>query len=165
MLKKRLIVCLIFLALSSLMPRNTLVAQPVFDTLEQAKQLRDNGKLKAAMKLLEPYHADHPTDLNSSWIYAQTAFWNKRYGLSQELYELTIWYHPENLYLQLDYAKMLVDIGKYEKAMPYLQNFLVYYPGNTEVQLSLAKMDFWKGKYKEAENNASVLVTANPEHQ
>ncbi|MFH1296786.1 MAG: tetratricopeptide repeat protein, partial [Bacteroidota bacterium] len=62
----------------------------------------------------------------------------------------------------LDYAKMLVDIGKYEKAMPYLQNFLVYYQGNTEVQLALAKMDFWKGKYKKAENNASELMTADP---
>ena len=147
------------------MPFDALVAQPVSDTLEQAELLHNNGKLKAAMKLLEPYHASHPTDLNPAWIYAQTAFWAKRYGLSQELYELAIWYHPENLYLQLDYAKMLVDIGKYEKAMPYLQNFLVYYQGNTEVQLALAKMDFWKGKYKEAENNASELVTANPENQ
>ncbi|MFH1160163.1 MAG: hypothetical protein V1733_04360 [bacterium] len=161
-MKMRLIVCLSFLVLISLMPLKALVAQHVIDTLEQVKQLRDNKKLHAAMRLLEPYYAAHPTNLNTAWIYAQTAFWAKRYGLSQEVYEIAIWYHPENLYLQLDYAKMLVDIGKYEKAMPYLQNYLVYYPDDPQVRLAFTKMAFWKGRYKEAYNNASEMVTADP---
>ncbi|NQV01016.1 MAG: hypothetical protein HQ542_00075, partial [Bacteroidia bacterium] len=154
----RLIVFLSFLVFIALMPLKVLVAQPVADTLEQAKAFRDNGKLKAALKLLEPYHATHPKDLNSAWLYAQTAYWAKHNKLSQEVYESAIGYHPDNLYLQFDYANMLVNIGKYDKAMPYLENFLVYYPGNTQAELILAKVEFWKGKYKEAIDKASGLV-------
>jgi len=161
----RLIVCLSFLLIVTLVPSITLEAiTPLSppDTLGQAKQLRDAGKLKDALKLLEPYYTTHPTDLNAAWIYAQTAFWVKRFGLSQQIYETAIRTHPKNLYIQLDYAKMLVDIGKYEKAMPYLQAYLAYDSTNTQAKLIIAKMTFWKGNYKEAEDNASELVTADP---
>ena len=157
-MKMRLIVCLTFLVLFSMKPWNPLVAQPVIDTLEQVKALRDQGNLKAALKLLEPYNAAHPKDLNSSWLYAQTAYWSKHNKLSQEVYESAIGYNPENLYLQVDYANMLVNIGKYDKAMPYLENFLIYYPGNTQVELTLAKVAFWKGNYKEAMMKTEELV-------
>ncbi|MBC8314381.1 MAG: tetratricopeptide repeat protein [Bacteroidales bacterium] len=158
----RLIVFLSLQVLIFLMPDKVLVAQSVSDTLEQAKKLRDNGKLKAALKLLETYHAEHQRDLNSGWVYAQTAYWAKRYKLAKEIYELTIRYHPENMFIQFDYARMLVNIGKYDKAIPYLKNFLVYYPGNIQVHLLLAKEAFWKGKYKEAEKKATELLKANP---
>jgi len=144
---------------------NNLFSQPAGDTLELVRQLRDNDEMKAAMKLLESYHATHPKDLNSSWLYAQTAYLTKQNKLARQVYELAIWYHPENLYLQMDYAEMLVNIGKFEKAMPYLENFLVYYPDNTQVQLTLAKVTFWKGRYKEADNAVSGILKADPNNR
>lgn len=167
----RLTVCLSLLFIGTLIPTNTVkgisplspfasLSPP--DTLEQAKELRDNGKLKTAMKLLESYHEAHPTDLNSSWLFAQTAYWAKRYKLAKKIYELTIWYHPGNLYLQVDYANMLVALGKLREALPYLENFLIYYPGNAQVERTLARIKYYKGKYKEAYSEVSELKEREP---
>ncbi len=140
-------------------------AQSVQDTIERAKQLRDKGNLCKALKLLGPYHAVHPDDLNSAWIYAQISYWAGRYKKSQSLYEQAIHLHPGNLYIQLDYAKMLVDIGKYAKAQPYLQNYLNYDSTNVQAQLAMAKMSFWKGHYREAASRAEALIKVAPDDQ
>lgn len=158
----RWIVFLAIISLCFLKPWNPLVAQPVNDTLEQAKTLRDQGNLKAALKLLEPYHAAHPTDLNAGWLYAQTAYLAKQYKLARKIYDLTIYYHPENLYLQVDYANMLVSIGKFKDALPYLENFLIDYPDNIPVQRTLARINYYKGKYKEAYAGISALQERDP---
>jgi len=154
----RWIVPFALISLTFLMSCNNLSAQTDPDTLEMAKELRDASKLKAALKLLEPYHTAHPSDLNAGWIYAQTAYWAKKHKLARKIYDLTIYYHPENLYLQVDYANMLVNIGKYNKAMPYLENFLMEYPDNKDVQRTLAKINYYKGKYKEAYAEVSALT-------
>lgn len=156
-------VCLLWLITGSLLTPFMTVARPGPDTLDIAKRLRSEGKLNQALKILAPYHQAHPTDLNPAWILAQTAFWAKRYGLARETYELAIWYHPENLYLQVDYANMLVDLGKYEMAELYLENFLKYFPGNSDVLRTLAKIQFWRGNYRQAENMIGAVDSASPE--
>lgn len=158
----RWIACTSFLFLITLMPWSNLSAQTDSDTLEVAKELRDSGELKAALKLLESYHNAHPTDLYIGWVYAQTAYWLKKYKLAREIYDLNIWYHPENLYLQVDYASMLVDIGKFRDALPYLENFLVYYPDNNQVQRLLARIRYLKGQYRQAYAEVSDITEKHP---
>jgi len=148
--------------LPPLPPLPLLPPQSSPDTLELAKELRNAGNLKAALALLELYHAAHPTHLNASWLYAQTAYWAKQKKLARKIYELTIWYHPENLYLQVDYANMLVAIGKYQLALPYLKNFLLLYPNNVEVLQTLTRISYYKGDYKKALNEALILEDMDP---
>lgn len=161
----RWISCISFLFLVTMMPWNNLSAQTDPDTLEMAKEFHDSGKLKEALKLLEPYNAAHPADLNTGWIYAQAAWWAKQYTLAKKIYELTIWYHPENLYIQVDYANMLVSMGKYQQALPYLKNFMANYPDNYEVHQTLTKIQYYKGNYKKAMTEALILEDKDPVNQ
>lgn len=143
-------------------PLSPLAPLPAPDTLDMAKGLRDAGKLKASLTMLEAYFNAHPTDLNAGWVYAQTAYWAKRFDLSRKIYDLTIWYHPENLYLQADYANMLVSIGKQQEAVPYLEHFLEYYPDNLDVQRTLARISYYNGEYKEAWKQLSAVEKRSP---
>jgi len=120
------------------------------DTLELTRNLRNEGKMGQAFRLAKKYYKNHSTDLNARWLFAQVSYFNNRFGKSKSLYEMTIRSAPKNLYLQLDYGKMLVNIGEFEKAKPYLKTYLDYEPGNSQVFASLAKIDYWQGDYNAA---------------
>lgn len=96
------------------------------DTLGYAKQLRNDGKLKEAAVWLKAYHANHNTDLNSSWIYGQTLYWLKDYKRAESVYHETVLAHPNNYYLQLDYVNVLVALGDIKKAKPLLTNYRTF---------------------------------------
>ncbi|MCX6249661.1 MAG: tetratricopeptide repeat protein [Bacteroidetes bacterium] len=138
------VLILLFLFPITLFPQNTA------DTLETARQLRDHGKNKEAYSILKKYEKHHSRDFNTLWLYGQLSYLNSRFGKSKSLYEKAIQSSPRNLYLQLDYGKMLVNIGEFDKAKPYLTTYSEYDPGNSQVYASLAKIDYWQGDYNAA---------------
>jgi Flp pilus assembly protein TadD len=155
----------VFFVFCFVIPVRSLLAQSTTDTVEIAKHLRDERKFKDAFALLEKYRVNHPNDLNASWLDAQTACWMKHFKTSESIYENTIRLHPDNYYLKLDYAKMLVNIGEFEKAIPLLNNYLQYDLANAEALLALAKISYWKSNYKEAINEVGKILIKDPKNK
>ena len=155
----------VFSVFCFLIPFRNLSAQSVTDTIEIAKQLRNEKNFKDAFVLLEKYRANHPDNLNASWISAQTAYWMRNLKTSETIYEQTMQYHPENYYLKFDFAKMLFNIGEFEKAIPLLNNYLQYDTANTEALLALAKISYWKSNYNEALNKIEKILFNDPKNK
>lgn len=128
------------------------------DTISVAKKLKSKGHLKAAMCLLTAYHANHANDLNSSWVYAQTAYWAGRLKKSKNIYNQLIQQHPDNYYLKLDYGKMLTEIAEYKRAKPVLTTYQSYDPTNLDLKLSLAKIKTGEGDFKPAEKEVKEIL-------
>lgn len=125
----------------------TTKAQSSIDTLDRAKKYKADGRLQGAAALLEAYHAAHPTDLNSTWVYAQTMYWAKKFKKADGLYKEAIKAHPNNYYLQLDYADFLVNTGESKKAKPILTNYRTFDSTSTGFKSALANM-YWEDKHR-----------------
>ena len=120
------------------------------DTLEMVRRLRNQGKSRSAFSLMKSYYPDHPDDFNTNWLYAQSAYYAHHIKKSKALYDRAITLSPQNLYLQLDYAKKLVNITEYEKAKKLLTKYLAYDSTNSQAITSLARISFWQGDYSKA---------------
>ena len=143
---------------------NNLHAQNSIDTISLAKKIRDNHQFKKAADLLNKYSTNHPDQLNPIWLSAQTAFWRHKYTQSKEWYDKAIAAYPSNYYLKLDYAKVLADMGEFEKSTELLNSYLKYDPTNAEAMLTLAKIDFWQGNFKAAEEKINKILAQHPKY-
>ena len=139
-------------------------AQTMADTLNKAKQLRSKGKMHKAYILLKKCQSHHPDDLNVTWYTAQTAYWAHRTSKSKRLYRKAILANPKNLYLQLDYAKILVNLGEFNRALPLLDTYLKYDPTNAQALTVVAKILFWQSKYKAARAKVRKALLQDPEY-
>lgn len=117
------------------------------DTLTIAKKLRSAGKIHDAYTLLENYYTNHQHDLNTQWLFAQTAYWAKDIKTSQYLYTKAITEYPNNYYLKLDYALMLTELGKTDNAAPLLYTYLQYDSTNVKALTALSRAQYWKGNF------------------
>jgi tetratricopeptide (TPR) repeat protein len=130
------------------------------DTLEMVRRLKNQGKTRKAYVLVQSYYVRHQQDFNTTWLFAQSAFLAHHVRKSRVLYEKAMTMSPKNLYLQLDYAKNLVNITDYEKAKKLLLKYLAYDPSNTQAITSLARISYWQGDYGKA---LSELNNIQPE--
>ena len=161
-LRKDILLWLVNTVLVSLIITGNCVAQKIPDTVSLAKKLRNEGRPKAAFRLLNQYSKNHPQDFNTTWFTAQTAYWANKVQTADLLYKKLVQENPANYYLQLDYAKMLVDIGAFDKAVPILNKYLLYDLKNTDALITLAKIDYWRGNYKAAFDKIAKLLKQDP---
>jgi len=146
-------------------PLPNLRAQVPGDSLELAKTLRTEGKLEEALRILKQVHNAHPTDLNATWLYAQTAYWNKQISLSRALYESAVTQNPDRYDLQLDYARMLFGSGFPALAESYFMACRVAYPNDVEIELTLAQLALWKGAYQQSLDQARRILERDPDNK
>jgi predicted negative regulator of RcsB-dependent stress response len=132
------------------------------DTLMLAKQLNEKRKFIKAEKLLQLYCDKHQENLNAQWLYAQITYFAKHFKKSQFVYENAIKKYPENYTLRLDYAKKLVDIGEFEKAIPILNLYLTYDSLASDAHEALAKISFWKAEYEKALVETDRVLSKQP---
>jgi tetratricopeptide (TPR) repeat protein len=140
----------LFVLIALFMLSGEVTGQVPFDTLTQAQSLKDMGKTKESMKLLIVYYQNHPDDLYTNWIYAQTAFQAREFRLSKELYLKAIDLSPHDASLQLDFAKSLLSMGEIDKAAEYIQRCTETDPENPENWYYLASIDYWQGENRVA---------------
>jgi tetratricopeptide (TPR) repeat protein len=151
-----------FVSVIFLIPAMFLHSQTVSDTLNRAKKLRAEGKIHKSYLLLKETYRVHPDNLNVAWLTAQTAFWANRIAKSKRIYEKAVKDNPKNLYLQLDYAKMLVNSGDFEKGEIFLNNYLSYDSTNAQALTYLAKISFWRCNYEDADKLVSKAIRHDP---
>ncbi len=135
------------------------------DTLEKVKQLRDQDRLEEALSLLELYEKSHPNDLNTLWLYAQTAVWHGDHFLSSALYEKALKLYPNHRGLVLDYANQLMGEGALHKAARLLEESYSTLPGDREIGEYLGTVYYWQLRYREAESVVSELVRKDSSNQ
>lgn len=88
----------------------------LLSTLDNANQLRDKGNFQKAANVLDEFNTKYP---GNNWImrlYAETLYWMKDYDKAEIIYKEAINIHPDNLDIKYEYAILLFDIGKYNKA-------------------------------------------------
>jgi hypothetical protein len=139
-------------------------SQTVSDTLNLSKELRKKGEIHQSYSLLKKAYAHHADELNVVWLTAQTAFWANRIGRSGKLYEKAMQSNPKNLYLQLDYAKMLVNTGNFKRAVPLLNKYLAYDSTNAQALTALSRIFFWRCKYAEADRLVTKALKSDPKY-
>jgi len=159
--KRQSLLTIIFITLLFAYFQSVLYAQNT-DTLSIAKELNGKGKYIQSGYLLCQYYKNHPGDLNTQWIYAQSLYYSKKFKDAQKVYEDAIAWHPENYTLRLDYAQKLVEIGEIQKAEPILKLYLTYDSLATDALLPLAKIEYWKGNFQESLAILGKVLKINP---
>src|SRR5258708_2896654 len=162
--RRDLFVAVIFL-LSFSGIESELAAQSVTDTLRMVNTLISNKKIDPASSLLEYYCRNHPKDLNGFWLYAQTEYWLKHFQHSRQLYEQAINLQPTIAYIQLDYARMLINTGKYHKAQALLYKLRSYDVTHEAAMYELAKSFYWQKNNSKAKKEIEELVKINPKNE
>jgi len=128
-----------------LLAANPLCGQVAPDTLVLARNLKAQGKLRYASNLLHTWCATHPSQADALWLYAQTEFWRKNFSRSRHLYRQAIALQPENLYLRLDYADALLNMGRFAQADALLRGLKRTERQDPYAKYLEAKRLFWSG--------------------
>lgn len=132
------------------------------DTLTMVKNLRENGEIHKALDLLCIYNKNHPEDLNTLWLYAQTSFWQKDFKKSKVLYKKALELFPSEKALRLDYAKTLAEMGDIREAEILLLEYTLEYPDNAEAWYILARITYWKGYTNDALKMLNNIIRNAP---
>jgi len=139
-------------------------AQATLDTVSIVNSMIRDKRLDEASHLLERYRHEHPKDFNLLWLYAQTEYWLKKNVHSQQLYEQAIKLQPANAYLQLDYARMLLNIEKYQKSQTLLLKLRDYDVTREAAKFELAKSYYWQKNNLKAREEVEELLKINPKN-
>ena len=125
---------------------------PGTDTLETARQMVQNQRIRHAFRLMRTYQAAHPEEFNTAWLYGNIAWLNHRVALSKQQYETALRLRPDNYCALLDYARVLAGSGEEDQATAILDRYLAWDPGNGKVLLLKAKLAFWNLDFKQADS-------------
>lgn len=85
------------------------------DTINLARLKANDKKFSEANELLTLYNA-HQRDQYGIQLQAQILYWMKKFEKAQLLYEEGTALYPAYISLELDYARMLYQLNKTEKA-------------------------------------------------
>ena len=143
-IRKKLWLSFVFLIFISF----SLQAQNQEDTIGTCKKLINSGKTAEAYSLLKVYTSRHPKDFSTVWYTARIAAWNWDTKNAKQYYEQAIALQPKDFYIKLEYGKMLVDVGQYEKAFDYLNDYISFDGKSLEAQLYLITAYFYNGNTK-----------------
>lgn len=137
-----------------------LTAQESTDTILFIRQLKEQGKTKEASQLLETWVKTHPPQSDVFWMYAQNEYWRKKFKKSRSLYAQAYELDPGNLYLRLDYAHSLLNMGRYKKANRILKQLSPEEQKDPYAMYVGAKRLFWSGDVKAANQLAGTARDA-----
>ena len=117
------------------------------DTFKIANHFIARKKFRKAHKILNSYHHNHPKDLNSVWLDAQTEFWLNNNKQSVKLYDEALILHPKNDYLKLNYIHSLIEMGRPVKADDMLADLEDGGKDYSDMARLSAKLYYYQGKY------------------
>src|SRR5579859_2202231 len=135
------------------------------DTLSVVRSAIADKRIDQASSLLKYYCESHPKDFNGFWLYAQTEYWLKNFQHSEQLYEQAIGIQPANAYLQLDYARMLTNIGRYHKAQKYLLALKAFDVTREPALYEMAKSFYWQRNNIRAKKEIEELLKIDPKNE
>ncbi|HET6225018.1 MAG TPA: hypothetical protein VFF27_01985 [Bacteroidia bacterium] len=135
------------------------------DTLSIAKTFIQQKKFTKAERILKIFEKNHPDDLNTIWLYGQSAYWAGHYKTFRKIYERAMLRFPSNYYLKLDYALKLVENGDLQKAKPLLELYKKYDANSADLELAFARIAYWEGEYSLALKRVDSETLKKEKHQ
>ncbi|HWB64564.1 MAG TPA: tetratricopeptide repeat protein, partial [Chitinophagales bacterium] len=83
------------------------------------------------------------------WLYAQTEYWLNHISKSKKAYRKAMALNPDNDYLQLDYAKELVDLGDLKQADTIIARLQARGKNYSAMHILKARIAFDNGNYNQ----------------
>jgi Tfp pilus assembly protein PilF len=120
------------------------------DTFKLANQYVAKKKFRKAEKLYGAYHKNHPKDINSIWLQAQTKLWLNNYRQSDTLYKTALKKAPKNDYLRLNYIHALLDMGKLGQAGSMLTDMEMAGKEYSDMSALRARLNYYQGDHRQA---------------
>jgi len=120
------------------------------DTIALARQWKEQGHPHQAANLLNAWCGAHPGQPEVLWLLAQTEYLSKKFNRSEARYREAIELQPENLYIRLDFAETLLNMGRFAKARRVLDGLSDEETKDAHALFVLAKYHYWTGDYEEA---------------
>ncbi len=134
------------------------------NTLEVAKQLRNQKRFADASAILGDFEKKYPGNLWVEQLYAQTLFWLKDYQSAEEIYQRALHYHPDNADLKYEYALLLANMKKFDEARQLLTSYTRLVNNNATAEALLGKLYYWNLDYKQALTHLKQAKILNPQN-
>lgn len=115
------------------------------DSLSIAQAFHDQGQLYHAKAILNAYLLDHPGDVEAKRLFIHTIYWMGEEDNALVLYQKALTEHPGHRGIQLDYAGVLAENGKYQKAHVILDEMLHNNPSDQDALYLHAATWYWQG--------------------
>lgn len=116
---------------------------------------------KASFILLKYYH-HFSESLNVNWLYAHVLSINNDKTQAVNKFKKAISISPLNVELQLDYARLLYNMGKIDKVESILSKFMDKDSKNVEFLMMQANISFWKGNLTNSKNKIDRIQYIYP---
>lgn len=71
---------------------------------------------------------------------------------------------PADAGLELDYARVLYQTGRYADAWPIIEAYRINQPNEVEAQIMSAYIDLWNGRMISADKKATTILNAYPQN-
>ena len=152
-----------YLVVLSLFSSNVFSQSKKEDTLTIIRKLINEKQYTKAKNLLVNYELSHTDDLETNWLYAQVLHWTNNTDLSEQKFKKAITLSPKNTAIQLDYARMLYESGRFKKALILLTKLKEIDETKAEALLMEANIYFWNGNLTEAKKIITKIQTIFPE--
>ncbi len=138
--------------------QSTLLSQ----TLNKARQLRNEKKFTEAANLLGDFENRYPGNIWIEQMYGQTLFWMHDFQKAEKVYRKALTFHPEDPGLLYGYGILLFAEKKYNMAEKILLSFVEKQPGNFDAESILGKIYYYKGDFKLAASHFKNALNKNP---
>jgi tetratricopeptide (TPR) repeat protein len=123
----------------------------------------DQKDFDQAAILLSKNYQTFSESLKINWLYAYVLSLNKDQKGAKIKYEKAISISPKDKNLQMDYARLLYQMGKINKVEKVLSNFMTEDSVNAEFLLMQAYIRFWKGDLKNSRKKINQILAIYPE--
>jgi hypothetical protein len=131
------------------------------DTVNLARSIAYDKKFSEANDLLKIYNTNNK-DQYAIQLQAQILYWIKDFKKAEQLYESGIAIFPDFSALKLDYARMLYQLNKTERAKILFSDYLSVDAKNAEANISLAWIDLHDGQIASAKQRAQNIISNFP---
>lgn len=131
------------------------------DPVQAAIELRDAGDLSGAVRLLRIRLAERPSDPVAIRLLAQTLYWLKDFDQARAVYDTALSRHGDDIDLQLEYARMLVETREDQAARSLLEPLLGRPGAAARAQTLLGTLEYWEGSLTAAIRHFRAALEAD----
>ena len=128
--------------------------------IQQANLYLTQKKFDTAIQILEP----HREELSVARLLAQTYYWNGNTVAAKKVYLNAIQQNPAHQLVQLEFGRMLFELGKGSEAKPILLKLLEVDPEQVEANMYMGYLSFQEGDMKLADSYFQKIKQRYPEH-
>jgi Flp pilus assembly protein TadD len=134
------------------------------DPVVSAASLIEAGNFERAVYVLRDYLRNRTDDSNALRMLARTLYWTGDVGAACTRYEEAISQHPNDVYLRLEYARMLVETGNVKIAFRLLAPLEDIEGTASEAKALVGTILYWRGDWNGAKKHFKEALRLNPEH-